>query len=473
MFNVSSAHWIDRIRSMTFGGMAWGSLASFLTTSFSGCGPTPPPVVESERQVSVAIDDVAVVQPPAIRSVSRPTSDQTDWRFFRGPGRMGFSSATNLPVQWDTQTNLAWKVELPGPGASSPIVFNDHIYLTCYSGYLVPGQDQGSLDDLVRHVIALRRDDGSVVWNKTIKATLPEEEQIRDHGYAANTPAADNDQVYAFLGKTGVFAFDHQGNERWRADVGSRTHGWGTAASPLLYEDLVIINASVESESLIALDRSTGRERWRVDGIRESWNTPLIVQSTSGRTELVVAKQGDVLAYDPRTGVPYWSCKTDIGWYMVPSLVADEGVIYCLGGRSGNAALAIRAGGQGDVTATHRLWTSTKGSNVSSPVFSNGHLYWMHEQRGTAYCADAKTGAVVYEHRLDRAEQVYASALLADGKVYYVARNGKTYVLAASPQFEVLSVNDLSDRSTFDASPAVDGSRLLIRSNRFLYCIEK
>jgi len=473
MFCDTSTGRIDRMRSMIFGVVTWCSLASLLGAGFSGCGPTTSPRVDSNQQTPAVTGEVAAVQSPAIRPVSRPASDKADWRFFRGPERMGVSQAADLPVQWNSQENLAWKVELPGPGASSPIVYDDQIYLTCYSGYLVPGQDQGSLDHLVRHVIALRRDDGSVIWNKTIKATLPEEEQIRDHGYAANTPAADSDQVYAFLGKTGVFAFDHQGNERWRADVGDRTNGWGTAASPLLYEDLVIINASVESESLIALDRSTGQQRWRVDGIRESWNTPLIVQSTSGRSELVVAKQGDVLAFDPRTGDQYWSCKTDIGWYMVPSVVADDGVIYCLGGRSGNAALAIRAGGQGDVTATHRLWTSTKGSNVSSPVLFNGHLYWMHEQRGTAYCADAKTGDVVYENRLDRADQVYASALLADGKVYYVARNGKTYVLAASPQFELLAVNDLSDKSTFDASPAVDGSRLLVRSNRFLYCIGK
>jgi outer membrane protein assembly factor BamB len=277
--------------------------------------------------------------------------------------------------------------------------------------------------------------------------------------------------VYAFFGKTGVFAFDHQGTQLWQTDVGSKTNGWGTAASPLLYKDLVIINASVESGSLVALDRKTGQEKWRADGIRESWNTPLLLTADAGRQELVVARQGDVLAFDPDTGDPLWSCKTDITWYMVPTAVAADGIVYCLGGRSGTAALAVRAGGRGDVTATHRLWTSTTGSNVTSPIYLEGHLYWMSESRGVAYCAEAETGELVYEQRLERAGQVYASPVLADGRLYYLTRNGTMFVLAAKPEFEQLAVNRLDDGSQFDASPAVDGHRLLVRSSKFLYCL--
>jgi outer membrane protein assembly factor BamB len=197
-----------------------------------------------------------------------------------------------------------------------------------------------------------------------------------------------------------------------------------------------------------------------------------VVTADSGREELIVPTAGTVYAFDPQTGQPLWSCKTDIGWYMVPSAVAADGVIYCLGGRSGTAALAIRAGGSGDVTATHRLWTSQKGSNVSSPVYLDGHLYWAHESREIAYCVVAETGEVVYEERLPRSGQFYASALLADGRLYYLTRDGKMFVLAAKPQFEQLAVNDLSDRSVFNASPAVAGNRLLIRSDKFLYCVQ-
>ncbi len=376
-------------------------------------------------------------------------------------------------MTWGESENIVWKTPLPGAGASSPIVFGDRIYLTCYTGFFVPGESGGSRDNLKRHLLAMNRKDGKLAWNTPVAAKLPEEERIRDHGFAANTPAADAERVYVFFGKTGVFAFDHKGKEVWQADVGTKTHEWGTSASPVLYKNLVFINASVESDSLYALDRKTGKEKWRAKGIRESWNTPVLVTAKSGRKELVVATQGTVLAFDPDSGEQFWSCKTDIGWYMVPSVVASDGIVYCLGGRSGTASLAVRAGGSGDVTETHRLWTSPKGSNVTSPVFLNGHLYWMNDSRGVAYCAKADSGEVLYEKRLERADQVYASALLADGRVYYVARDGRTFVLAAMPGFEQLAVNNLRDGGVFNSSPAVDGNRLLIRSDKFLYCVGK
>ena len=400
-------------------------------------------------------------------------SADPDWSGFRGPTGMGISTTKGLPVTWGESENIVWKTPLPGAGASSPIVFGDRIYLTCYTGFFVPGESGGSRDNLKRHLLAMNRKDGKLVWNTPVAAKLPEEERIRDHGFAANTPAADAERVYVFFGKTGVFAFDHKGKEVWQADVGTKTHEWGTSASPVLYKNLVFINASVESDSLYALDRKTGKEKWRAKGIRESWNTPVLVTAKSGRKELVVATQGTVLAFDPDSGEQFWSCKTDIGWYMVPSVVASDGIVYCLGGRSGTASLAVRAGGSGDVTETHRLWTSPKGSNVTSPVFLNGHLYWMNDSRGVAYCAKADSGEVLYEKRLERADQVYASALLADGRVYYVARDGRTFVIAAMPGFEQLAVNNLRDGGVFNSSPAVDGNRLLIRSDKFLYCVGK
>ena len=394
-----------------------------------------------------------------------------DWSQFRGPGGLCRSDAKGIPLNWSSTENIAWKAELPGPGASSPIVLGDRIYLTCYTGYFVPGQSGGSLEQLKRHLIALRRNDGSIVWDRAIAAKLPEESEIRDHGFAANTPAVDADHVYAFLGKSGVFAFNHSGEQQWQADVGSKTKWLGHVRFAGLYKDLVFINASVESESLIALDRRTGAEKWRAKGIRESWNTPTVITVSSGRQELIVATQGSVLAFDPESGKSLWSCSTDIGWYMVPSVVADNGIVYCLGGRSGTAALAVRAGGSGDVTETHRLWTSVKGSNVSSPVYLDGHLYWMHEQLGIAYCAKADSGEIVYEKRLDHGGQVYSSALLADGRIYYLTREGRMFVLAARPEFELLATNELNDNSTFNGSPAVSGNQLLVRSDRYLYCI--
>ena len=432
----------------------------------AGCSAdaAPPPVDPIPRTAPVVTADGTPVA--AVETTTR------NWPGFRGPTGQG-NAWSKLPLTWSKEENIAWKVPLPGPGASSPVVFGDRIYLTYYTGYFVPDEPDGKQEDLKRHLIALKRTDGTVVWDKPVAAKLPEEERIRDHGFAASTPAVDEDGVYVFFGKTGVIAFDHSGKQLWHADVGSKTHGWGSASSPVLYKDLIFINASVESESLVALDRKTGEEKWRAKGINESWNTPVIVEGPKGDLELVIASQGKVRSFDPDTGKSLWTCDTDIGWYMVPSVVADKGVVYCLGGRSGVAGLAIKLGGSGDVTDSHRLWTSMKGSNVTSPVFHNGHLYWAHEQRGVAFCAKADTGEVVYEQRLERAGQVYASSLLADGKIYHLTREGRTFVLAAKPEFEQLAVNDLGDRSLFNGSPAVDGNRLLIRSDKFLYCIGK
>jgi len=409
-------------------------------------------------------------QPPA--EIVPVEGAKGDWSQFRGPTGMGTSGAESLPTAWSATENIAWKTPLSGAGASSPIVFGDRIYLTSYTGYFVPGDAGGSLDELKRHLLCFKKSDGSLIWDTPVQAKLPEEEQIRDHGYAANTPAADEERVYVFFGKTGVFAFSHEGGQIWQADVGSGTSGWGTSSSPVLYKDLLFINASVESESLIALDRKTGEEKWRAGGFRESWNTPVIVTNPAGEDELVVAVKGKVLAFEPETGKPLWNCDTDITWYMVPSIVADDdGVVYVFGGRSGTTSLAVRSGGKGDVTATHRLWTSNKGSNVGSPVVHDGHLYWMNDQRGIAYCAKADSGELVYEKRVNRAGQIYASALLADGKIYYFNRSGRSFVLPAKPEFELLATNDLEGGGQFNASPAVAGDKLLLRSDKFLYCI--
>lgn len=394
-----------------------------------------------------------------------------DWSRFRGPSADGASSATGLPLTWSDEENLVWKSPLPGAGASSPVVWNDRVYLTAYSGYFVPGQPDGEIEELKRHLLAFDLSSGEQLWKADVPAKLPEESTIRDHGYAANTPVVDADAIYVFFGKTGVFAFGHDGKAKWQTSVGDQTHGWGTSASPVLYEDLVIINASVESESLVALDRKSGDRKWSASGIDEAWNTPIVATSAEGRHELIVATHGQIKAFDPNTGDPLWNCATDITWYMVPSPVVIGDVIYYLGGRSGVASLAVRLGGSGDVTSSHRIWTSNKGSNVSSPVAKDGHLYYMNDQRGTAFCVNAETGDVVYEERLDRAGQVYSSALLAEGRVYYLTRDGKTFVLKAQPQFEELTTNDLRDGGQFNGSFAVTGNRLLVRSDKFLYCL--
>ncbi len=395
-----------------------------------------------------------------------------DWTQFRGPGGLGVSGEKDLPLTWSETENVAWKTPMPGYGASSPIALNGRLYVTCYSGYGIV-RNQGAMEDLMFHLVCVDGKNGKIIWDRRIKPELPESTRVRDHGYAASTPVTDGSYLYVFFGKSGLFKFDLEGNRIWQKSVGTKIHGWGSGTSPMLYEDLVIVNASVESESLVALNRESGEIKWRAEGIVESWNTPMVVTAKSGRKELVVAIQGKVLGFNPDTGHSLWSCATDIRWYMTPSVVAADGIVYSLGGRSGIAGLAIRTGGSGDVTATHRLWTSERGSNVSSPVFQDGYLYWMHEQRGIAFCAKAESGEIVYEQRLERAGQVYASALLADGRLYYLTRDGHMFVLAAKPQFEQLAHNSLADRSTFNASPVIFDGAIILRSDKNMYAIKK
>jgi outer membrane protein assembly factor BamB len=391
--------------------------------------------------------------------------ESSDWPQFRGSTGQGVSPDRSLPTTWSQTENIVWKKELPGSGTASPIIVGERIFVTSFTG-------SPASNDLKLHCSGLERATGRTIWTVEIEPRLPEQERIReDHGYASATPCSDGQRVFAFFGKTGLFAFDAaSGKQLWKAQCGDGLNGWGSAASPILYEKLVIVNASVESESLMAFDQETGKEVWRVKGIKESWNTPILVK-VGEKTELVVAIIGKILGLDPKTGEQLWSCATDITWYMVPSLLAHEGVVYALGGRSGVAGLAVKAGGKGDVTNSHRLWTSRKGSNVTSPIFHNGHLYWMHENLGTVFCAEAASGKIVYEQRVPGADQVYASPFIADGKIYQFARNGKAFVIAAKPEYEVMETIPALERGVLNATPAVAGSRIYLRVNKTLYCI--
>lgn len=399
-----------------------------------------------------------------------------DWPQFRGSGARGSAEAKGAPLTWSDAENIVWKAILPGPGASSPVTFGDKIFLTCFTGFATSSREPGEMTQLKRHLLCLNLADGKILWDTPTPAEQPEQDRIREnHGYASSTPAVDGERIYAFYGKSGVFAFDHSGKQLWKAKVGEKLNGWGSATSPVLYKDFLIVNASIESDSLVALDRKTGKEMWRAGGVSESWHAPAFVNAPEGKTEVVIAKNGRVLGFDPDTGAALWNAKTGIPWYMCPTPVAENGIVYVIGGRTPNGALAIRSGGRGDVTASHVVWKVGKGSNVPSPILHDGHLYFAHENLGIVYCVNAKSGEVVYEQRLEPSPgQIYASPVLADGKIYFTGRGGRTVVIATGPKFEKLAENTLeSNRGVFNSSPAIAGNRLLLRSNRALYCLGK
>jgi outer membrane protein assembly factor BamB len=400
-----------------------------------------------------------------------------DWSRFRGERGAGVTAVKGIRVQWSGPEDFAWQTELPGAGASTPVLWGKKAFLTAYSGYGLDPRNPGAMDELKYHVLCVDTDTGKIDWNTALDAETPETpyaRYMRLHGYASSSAVVDADAVYTFFGRTGVIALDHSGKKLWQTDVGDRLHarGWGSGASPILFGDKVIVNAGVESDALIALEKKTGKKLWQQGGMEETWATPIVADG-GDRAELVISVQDKLLAYDPRTGDPLWTAR-GIGGYICPSPVAHDGVVYAIGGLR-VTAVAVRTGGSGDVSASHTLWRVGAGSNVVSPVYCGAHLYFMHERAGTAYCVNAETGAIAYEQRLKpHPREVYASPLAAEGRIYYVSRQNGTYVLAARAQFELLAHNTIEgDESVFNASPVpLPDGRLLLRSDAKLHCVK-
>ncbi len=397
-----------------------------------------------------------------------------DWTRFRGRQAAGVareSDSRGLPLSWGADKNVVWKTAMPGPGSSSPIVVGDRIFLTSYSGYGLSKSEPGQQDDLRYHLLCVDRSSGKILWDKITKAELPElkyKSFMLLHGYASSTPVSDGLAVFAFFGRSGVYAYSLDGKPLWHADVGSQLHKmWGSGASPIIYKDLLIVNASVESTAVVALDKNTGKERWRVNDVPDSWSTPLIVNLPNGKDELVVSMKSNIFGIDPATGEKLWTCAS-VNDYVCPAVIAHEDVVFVSSGRK-PLTLAVRCGGRGDVSETHILWEIKKTPKVPTPLYHEGRLYWLGA--GVAACVDAKTGKLIAKKRLKGLGLVYASMVMAEGRLYAVSREKGTVVVAAEPSMEELSRNDLGDESIFNGTPAIDGGQLLIRSNRYLYCI--
>ncbi|RMG33054.1 MAG: serine/threonine protein kinase [Planctomycetota bacterium] len=405
-----------------------------------------------------------------------------DWPRFLGPNGRAIAATDRPPLKWSDSQNLRWKAELPGAGASSPIIAGGRVFVTSYSGYGA-GFD-GRMEDLKRHLSCFDAETGKLLWQQTIPAELPEDPYqgfLTEHGYASNTPVTDGERVFAFFGKSGVWAFDTgDGKRLWHTDVGheSSNRRWGSAASPILFENLVIVNASEESQSIRALDKNDGHEVWRAEAalLELAYSTPAVGKSADGREELVVGTPGEVWGLNPRTGKLLWYAEAPFSGNLTPSVIIEGDVAYLFGGFRGSGSIAVRLGGSGDVTDSHVLWTSRESSYVATPVLYQGHFYWI-DDRGIAHCMDTKTGRNVYQTRvaLDAASRrgrpVYASPVVADGRVYVVTRLGGTVVLPAAPKYELLAVNRFADDSMFNGTPAVWKNRLYLRSDRALYCV--
>jgi outer membrane protein assembly factor BamB len=345
-----------------------------------------------------------------------------DWPGFRGPNAQGTSNETGIVTTWSDTENLIWKIPLPGPGSSSPIVLGDRVFVTCYSGYGVDKDNPGDPTQLKRHLLCISASTGKVIWDRAVQAVLPEvpfKGRILEHGYASHTPATDGQYVYVFLGKNGVLAYDLQGQQIWQRSVGTNSDRlkWGSAASVTLYKDLVLVNAYDESKTLYALSKQDGRPVWQQDlsGTGLSFATPVLGHLPDAHTELVMALPTQVWGLNPETGKKLWWITTTMKGIITGTPLVYQGRAYVHGGGPGGlSSLAVHLGGRGDVSKTHVRWSGGSAASVPSPTPSNGLLYWVTND-GKACCQDPQTGKLKYSLALPVSGRfaLYASVLSA------------------------------------------------------------
>jgi outer membrane protein assembly factor BamB len=443
---------------------------------------------DSILRADPATSDSVDGSPTATPTDSEPNTDSsraanTLWSRFRGPNGLGISLDTDIPTRWSDTENVRWRVALPGAGSSSPILTDRLVLVTSYSGY---GDKQpGSIDQLRRHITCIERSTGQTLWTQSKDAVQPEDPYqgmgVPEHGYATNTPVTDGERVFAFFGKSGVVAYDMSGTELWQTSVGTESgnRGWGTASSLILYRDLVIVNASEESQSVQALDQATGKQVWiaAASSLELAYGTPIIASVNSDRDDLILAVPGEVWGLNPNTGKLVWFAKTSLTGNVSPSVLLDGERVIVFGGYRSSGSTAIRIGGQGDVTESHVEWTSRNSSYVSTPVLVDGVLYWI-DDRGTFYACSAKDGELLHRARVTGVESrdrpVYASPVAIHQTLYFQTRHDGMIVAAAQPKLQIVSQNRFeSDTSMFNATPAVGNGELFLRSNTSLVCIAK
>lgn len=401
--------------------------------------------------------------------LTAPTMSQAEnWSRFLGPEGRAASPKSDIPLTWSESENLKWKTAI-GAGSSSPIVWNDRVFLTSYSG---------AGEDVTRVLLCFDRETGKQLWKFQVGnegTEDPAQGFLNEHGYASNTPVTDGKLVYVFFGKMGVYAVDFSGNEKWSVPLGkeSSNRQWGSAASPILYQDKLIVNAADEGRAIVALNKSTGELIWESEaaGYELSYNTPTVVEQ---HNELVVSVPGELWALNLETGKLKWYAETNLAGNVSPTTILDGETIFAFGGFRSSGSHAFPVGGEDDVTSDE-LWYARNSSYVATPLLHEGHFYWI-DDRGIAYCTRASDGEQVYRERVpgltSGGRPVYASPVLAGDRIYIVSRYDGTFVLPARPEFEILAQNQFADDDS-DASgtPALSGNEMFVRSGKYLYCI--
>lgn len=387
-----------------------------------------------------------------------------DWPGWRGPRSDGTVTDHGFPLTWNATDHVKWKTGLPGTGHSSPIVCRGRVFVA------------GCVEAEKRRVLyCVDRPTGKVLWEKT--AVVSElEKKHNENSWASSTPATDGEYVYiSFFDKPRlrVYCYDFDGRLVWEKSPGEFHSVHGFCSPPMLYKDLVIVNGDQDAPKggdafIVALDKKTGAQKWRIDRPTKlrSYCPPIVIEA-AGKKQMVLTGSKCVASYDPDTGKQYWIIDGPTEQF-VSSMVYHQGILLMTAGYPVNWVMAIDPAGSGNVTKTHVLWSKkNEGGYVPSPVAHNGKLYLV-DDHGVASCWDVHNGKQDWKERLS-GKGHHASAVCADGRVYFTADDGVTFVLKASPEFEVLAKNPLGERVF--ASPAFSDGEIFIHGAKHLWCL--
>ncbi len=403
-----------------------------------------------------------------------PIASADNWGHWRGPIGNGTAVNASPPTEWSSTRNVKWKVEIPGIGSSSPVVWGDQVFVT--TAVSKDGGNARSLTTLEFQLLCFDRKTGKQDWQKTAVVAKPHQETHNTNGFASASPCTDGEHVYAHFGSRGLYCYTMSGDLVWKRDDFGKMetrNSFGEGSSPTLEGNMILVPWDHEGPSaLFALDKLTGKTLWKTDRDEPScWATPLVVEH-NGRKQVVLNGQTCARSYDLKTGKELWRCA---GQTERPcaSPVAEKDMVYVGSGHKGSFFGAFRLDGKGDIKGTKSVaWTITSPDtpDIGSPVLSNGRIYFHKGKTGMLSCVDAASGKPFYlSSRIPGLDNIYASPIAAGGHVYLTSRNGTTVVIKDAETLQIEATNSVGE--TVDATPAPVDNQLFIRGEKHLFCI--
>lgn len=409
----------------------------------------------------------------ALIFISCQTLDAGNWGHFRGPTGNGTAPDASPPTEWSSTKNVKWKVDVPGRGSSSPVVWENQVFIT--TAVPVAAAKAGGLPTLEFQVVCFERNTGKQLWKQTAVVAQPHQETHSTNGFASASPCTDGEHVYAHFGSRGLYCYTMDGKLTWkRDDFGNMDtrNSFGEGSSPTLAGEKILVPWDHEGPSaLFALNKKTGKTLWKTERDEPTcWSTPLVVDA-NGSQQVVMNGQTCARSYDLKTGKELWRCA---GQTERPcsSPVAEKGMVFVGSGHRGSFLGAFRLDGNGDIKGTKSVvWTIDRDTpDIASLVLSAGRIYFHKGKTGQLSCVDAATGKPFYmASRIPGLETIYASPIAAGDHVYLTARSGTTVVVKEGETLQIVATNDVDE--TVDATPAAVDNQLFIRGEKHLFCI--